>query len=184
MLQVMAELAKEGTFSNPIVTQLRPYDASNYYTAEGYHQNYWNLNPGQGYCQFVVEPKARCCYGSTGIVFLDFYLCCALCVFLQLSNPGQGYCKFVVEPKARQHDILVQWLAFVVWKSYIWKCFTMGRGTASSWWNPALQRHWRFVMPFPPLLGELGAPIGGATALLSRSAFSFSRHLVIIHYSP
>lgn len=28
-----------------------------YYPAEAYHQNYFNNNPNQGYCQMVIQPK-------------------------------------------------------------------------------------------------------------------------------
>jgi hypothetical protein len=28
-----------------------------FYEAEDYHQNYYALNPAQGYCAFVVSPK-------------------------------------------------------------------------------------------------------------------------------
>lgn len=42
-------------FADPIVTELSP--APSFYPAEGYHQNYYNLNSGQGYCQVVIAPK-------------------------------------------------------------------------------------------------------------------------------
>ena len=31
--------------------------ASEFYPAEGYHQEYYERNPNQGYCQAVVGPK-------------------------------------------------------------------------------------------------------------------------------
>jgi peptide-methionine (S)-S-oxide reductase len=43
--------------SQPIVTQITPLTA--FYPAEDYHQNYYNLNKSQGYCQFVIRPKLR-----------------------------------------------------------------------------------------------------------------------------
>lgn len=52
---VMAELAKEEVFPNPIVTELVP--AGRFYEAEAYHQEYFAKNPAQPYCSFVVAPK-------------------------------------------------------------------------------------------------------------------------------
>jgi peptide-methionine (S)-S-oxide reductase len=39
----------------PIVTQVEPLDR--FYPAEGYHQNYFERNPYQPYCQIVIAPK-------------------------------------------------------------------------------------------------------------------------------
>lgn len=44
-----------GLWQNPIVTEITPF--MNYYAAEAYHQNYYNLNPNQGYCSMVIAPK-------------------------------------------------------------------------------------------------------------------------------
>jgi peptide-methionine (S)-S-oxide reductase len=49
------ELDKSGAFNNPIVTTLEPFTI--FYPAEAYHQNYYNNNTSQGYCQFVIRPK-------------------------------------------------------------------------------------------------------------------------------
>ena len=49
------ELDKSGAFANPIVTEITAL--TNYYPAEDYHQNYYNQNSGQSYCQFVIAPK-------------------------------------------------------------------------------------------------------------------------------
>lgn len=38
-----------------VVTELAPVD--NYWPAEAYHQHYFERNPNQGYCSFVVAPK-------------------------------------------------------------------------------------------------------------------------------
>ena len=40
---------------NPIVTQITLLD--NYSDAEDYHHNYYNDNPNQPYCVFVIKPK-------------------------------------------------------------------------------------------------------------------------------
>ena len=42
-------------FSRPIVTEIVPL--VRFYTAEDYHHNYFEKNPGQGYCQFIIRPK-------------------------------------------------------------------------------------------------------------------------------
>ncbi len=44
-------------FRDPIVTELSP--APEFFVAEEYHQNYYNINPGQGYCQAVIAPKLQ-----------------------------------------------------------------------------------------------------------------------------
>ncbi|MEM7654729.1 MAG: peptide-methionine (S)-S-oxide reductase MsrA [Bacteroidota bacterium] len=44
-----------GIWPNPIVTEISPLN--NYYAAEDYHQNYYNDNPNQPYCVFVISPK-------------------------------------------------------------------------------------------------------------------------------
>jgi len=48
-------LDKSGAWANPIVTTLEPF--TKFYPAENYHQNYYNNNTSQGYCQFVIRPK-------------------------------------------------------------------------------------------------------------------------------
>ncbi len=47
----------EAAFQDPIVTELAP--APQFYPAEAYHQNYYDLNPMQGYCQMVIAPKLQ-----------------------------------------------------------------------------------------------------------------------------
>ena len=49
------ELNKSGAWDDPVVTTLEPFKI--FYPAEDYHQNYYNNNTGQGYCQFVIRPK-------------------------------------------------------------------------------------------------------------------------------
>jgi peptide-methionine (S)-S-oxide reductase len=49
------ELDAARLWSNPIVTQVVPLDA--FYPAEDYHQNYFERNPRQPYCQVVIAPK-------------------------------------------------------------------------------------------------------------------------------
>jgi peptide-methionine (S)-S-oxide reductase len=52
-----AELQKSGAFENEIVTEIVP--AAIFYEAEKYHQNYFNQNGNQPYCQFVIRPKVE-----------------------------------------------------------------------------------------------------------------------------
>ena len=49
------ELDKSGAWDDPIVTIVEKFDV--FYPAEEYHQNYYNNNSSQGYCQFVIRPK-------------------------------------------------------------------------------------------------------------------------------
>ena len=51
----IAELEREHTWKNPIVTEVEALPA--FYPAEGYHQDYFNKNPNQPYCAAVVAPK-------------------------------------------------------------------------------------------------------------------------------
>jgi peptide-methionine (S)-S-oxide reductase len=49
------KLTDEKTFARPIVTEIA--SAVPFYTAEGYHQNYYQNNREQGYCMAVIDPK-------------------------------------------------------------------------------------------------------------------------------
>jgi peptide-methionine (S)-S-oxide reductase len=42
-------------WEDPIVTEISPF--TNFYSAEDYHQNYYNENRAQPYCSFVIRPK-------------------------------------------------------------------------------------------------------------------------------
>ncbi len=48
-------IEKEKLYANPVVTQIEA--AGVFYLAEDYHQNYYNQNKEQGYCQYVIAPK-------------------------------------------------------------------------------------------------------------------------------
>jgi peptide-methionine (S)-S-oxide reductase len=50
-----AGLDTSGAFNNPIVTEISPI--TNFYAAENYHQDYYNQNGSQPYCNFVIRPK-------------------------------------------------------------------------------------------------------------------------------
>jgi peptide-methionine (S)-S-oxide reductase len=60
--KAVAEKSKQetdtsGLWSNPIVTEIA--SLTDFYPAEGYHQNYFRDNPNQGYCRVVIDPKVR-----------------------------------------------------------------------------------------------------------------------------
>lgn len=51
-----AELNKSGAFDRPIVTEITPF--SQFYPAEGYHQQYFENNENSNpYCSIVIRPK-------------------------------------------------------------------------------------------------------------------------------
>jgi peptide-methionine (S)-S-oxide reductase len=52
---MIAELSAARKYGAPIVTEVA--EAVTFYPAEAYHQGYFEQNPAQPYCQFVVAPK-------------------------------------------------------------------------------------------------------------------------------
>jgi peptide-methionine (S)-S-oxide reductase len=52
---VIAELMRAKLWPGPIVTEIA--GPATFYPAEGYHQEYFDRNGGQPYCQFIVAPK-------------------------------------------------------------------------------------------------------------------------------
>ena len=61
----MQAAGRSGEFRSPIVTEITP--AATFYKAEGYHQNYFNLNANAPYCRAVIWPKLR----KLGLKFKD-----------------------------------------------------------------------------------------------------------------
>ncbi|HEV8354819.1 MAG TPA: peptide-methionine (S)-S-oxide reductase MsrA [bacterium] len=53
--QVIQEFTAAKVWDAPIVTEVAPFAA--FYPAEAYHQEYFQRNPYQPYCQVVVAPK-------------------------------------------------------------------------------------------------------------------------------
>ena len=53
--KIIAELAADKAFPAQIVTEVLPVEQ--FHMAEKYHQEYFENNPNQPYCQFVVAPK-------------------------------------------------------------------------------------------------------------------------------
>ncbi len=52
---LIASLKKAKVYDSPIVTTLEPF--TKFYKAEAYHQNYYQNNKDQPYCQMVIQPK-------------------------------------------------------------------------------------------------------------------------------
>lgn len=52
---LIRDLSAKGLWDDPFVTEVSPF--TEFYRAEEYHQDYWEKNPGQGYCRLVVAPK-------------------------------------------------------------------------------------------------------------------------------
>jgi peptide-methionine (S)-S-oxide reductase len=50
-----AALRAKSHWEEPIVTTITELDT--FYPAEAYHQDYFNKNPGNGYCTIVIAPK-------------------------------------------------------------------------------------------------------------------------------
>ena len=52
-----AAVEEAGTYKKPIVTEIAPF--TNFYPAEDYHTDYYDSNPNQPYCMFVIDPKIQ-----------------------------------------------------------------------------------------------------------------------------
>lgn len=53
----IAQLQASGEYRSPIVTEVLPLQ--HYWSAEGYHQDFFERNPTQGYCLAVAAPKVQ-----------------------------------------------------------------------------------------------------------------------------
>ncbi len=53
--RIIKELNIEKAYPKPIITEVTRFDV--FYKAEDYHQNYYNQNKGESYCQYVIQPK-------------------------------------------------------------------------------------------------------------------------------
>lgn len=54
-VEVVKNRLQKDVFEKPIMTEIKTFD--NFYPAENYHQNYYERNKDQPYCQFVISPK-------------------------------------------------------------------------------------------------------------------------------
>jgi peptide-methionine (S)-S-oxide reductase len=52
---VITRLNQENVYGKPVVTEVIAW--KNFFPAEDYHQDYFENNPTQSYCQFVIAPK-------------------------------------------------------------------------------------------------------------------------------
>ncbi len=50
-------LEKSGTYTDPIITEILPF--TEFFTAEEYHQNYYDANRSYPYCRVVIDPKVQ-----------------------------------------------------------------------------------------------------------------------------
>ena len=53
--QILQEITDEQIWPDPVVTEV--VELNNYFQAEDYHQDYFNNNPQNQYCNMVVAPK-------------------------------------------------------------------------------------------------------------------------------
>jgi len=56
-IEYKEKLTHERVFNDPIVTAIEPF--TNFYVAENYHQDYYELNGSEPYCTFVIRPKVE-----------------------------------------------------------------------------------------------------------------------------
>jgi len=54
---MLRQMSQDKLFGRPIVTEVLPLE--NYFPAEGYHQDFFEKNPYQGYCMAVAAPKVE-----------------------------------------------------------------------------------------------------------------------------
>lgn len=54
---IIKKLDASGKFRNPIVTEVAPY--TEFWTAEGYHQDYYEFHPENPYVQSISRPKVE-----------------------------------------------------------------------------------------------------------------------------
>lgn len=53
--KVIDEIEAKKIWSQPVITTLEPF--TEFYPAEGYHQDYYEQNPNNPYCRLVIAPK-------------------------------------------------------------------------------------------------------------------------------
>jgi peptide-methionine (S)-S-oxide reductase len=53
----IGRLNEEKAYKTPIVTEIVPYTV--FYMAEADEQDFYNKNPSQHYCRFVIQPEVE-----------------------------------------------------------------------------------------------------------------------------
>lgn len=56
-IAVRDDTARQKIYPDPIVTEILPY--TNFFSAEKYHQEYYEKNRNQPYCRAVIDPKIK-----------------------------------------------------------------------------------------------------------------------------
>jgi peptide-methionine (S)-S-oxide reductase len=56
-IEMKKKLAEEKIFDRSIVTEILPFEK--FYTAEEYHQDYYDKNVDNPYCNYVITPKVK-----------------------------------------------------------------------------------------------------------------------------
>lgn len=54
-IEASVERTAKKLWSKQLTTEVKPLDM--FWPAENYHQDYFNKNPEQGYCQIIINPK-------------------------------------------------------------------------------------------------------------------------------
>ncbi len=67
--KVKEDIEKSGLWDDPVVTEITAFDT--YYKAENYHQDYYNNNPNNSYCSFVIAPKVKKFYKEFGYLLKE-----------------------------------------------------------------------------------------------------------------
>lgn len=57
VLKYINKLTQDKKYISQIVTKVEPY--TNFYPAESYHKNYFELHPNNPYCEIVISPKIK-----------------------------------------------------------------------------------------------------------------------------
>lgn len=68
---MIKQLTDEKAYDRPIVTEVVPFDK--FYTAEQYHQEYYDKNPQYPYCSVVIDPKVQKLLTEFGDLVKDEY---------------------------------------------------------------------------------------------------------------